>query len=132
MSDIEQPQQERQVRADWSGTLIGLSMLPVFLLFVYFGKAEMGFTVAIILALVVLAIKLRWNLRRHGWFWVTIVVVLALHIPLIFLVRWPQTHVPTIAYSMPLGVADFLAISGALSLAEKLFSKDSSSNDEVQ
>ena len=30
------------------------------------------------------------------------------------LVHWPESRVPTIAYSLPLGIADFLLISGAL------------------
>jgi hypothetical protein len=38
--------------------------------------------------------------------------------------------IPTIFYTMPLGIADFLIISGALGVAEKLFSKDSSNAEE--
>jgi len=45
------------------------------------------------------------------------------------MVQWPK-NAPTIFYAMPIGIADFLIISGTLKLAEKLFSKSSSSNDE--
>jgi len=76
------------------------------------------------------AIKLRWNLRRHLWFWATIVFILALHVPLVFMVRWPQGRGPTLFYTMPIGIVDFFIILGAVGLAEKVFSKDSSSNDE--
>ena len=130
MVDYDQSPPERQGRADWTGTIIGALLAPVFFFFVYLGMAEMGFTVCIVLGMVVLAIKLRWKLRRHAWFWITIALVLVLHIPFFFIVRWPQTKIPTIAFSMPLGIADFLLISGAISLAEKLFSKGHPSDEE--
>jgi hypothetical protein len=114
--------------ADWSGTIIGVMLLPVFFVFAYMGKAEMGFNLIIVLGLTIFAVKLRWKLRRYGWFWVTIIFILFLHVPLLFLVHWPQSNVPTIAYSLPLGIVDFLVISGAISLAQKVFSKDSSAS----
>jgi hypothetical protein len=124
---LDEPKRER--RTDWTGTLIGLALLPVFFVFVWLDKAEMGFTVFIILGMIILAIKLQWKLRKHIWFWATIAVVLAIHVPLIFIVRWPDTRIPTIAYSMPLGIADFLVISGAIALSKMLFLKGSSSGD---
>lgn len=106
--------------------------MPVFFLFVYLGKAEMGFTVDIVLGMILLAIKLQWRLRRFAWFWATIGIILALHIPLLLIVRWPDTRTPTIVYSMPFGITDFLIISGAIRLAENLFLKESLSDEDEQ
>jgi hypothetical protein len=130
MTNDEQSPTERQGRADWTGLLVTAMVAPVFFLFVYLDKAEMGFTASIVLGTVIYAIKRRWKLRWHAWFWITIALILALHIPVLFIVRWPQTHIPTIAFSMPLGIADLLLISGAIRLAEKLFSKGQSEEDE--
>jgi hypothetical protein len=130
MFDYEQPPPKEP--ADWTGTKIGFALLPVFFLFVYLGKPEMGFTVIIVLGMIAAAVYFRWKLRKHVWFWATIAFILLLHIPLFFVVRWPDTHVPAIAYSLPFGIADFLLISGAISLAQKLFSKGSSSEDEEE
>src|SRR5580704_2684303 len=116
MFDNESSEAKRPT--DWSGTIIGLMLLPVFFVFAFLGKAELGFNVMLVSGLVMIAVRLRWRLRKYAWFWATIVLV--------FLVHWPESRVPTIAYSLPLGVADFLLISGALGLAEKLFSKGSS------
>jgi hypothetical protein len=127
MFDYEPPKEKR--RADYSGTIIGAMLLPVLFFFIYLGKAELGFTLVLVLAPAMIAIKLRWRLRKHVWFWTTIILVLALHVPLMLILRWPQGNVPTIAYSMPLGIADFLIILGAIGLAEKFFSKDSSSDE---
>ena len=128
MFDYESPKEKSPT--DWSGTIIGVMLLPVFFVFVFLGKAEMGFNLMLILGLVIIAIKLRWKLKRYPWFWGTIAFVLLLHIPFLFLVHWPQSNVPTIAYSLPLGIADFLLISGAISLAQRVFVKNGSSDDE--
>jgi len=127
MFDYEAP--PKKSSADWSGTIIGVMLLPVFFVFAYLGKAEMGFNLVLVLGLAMIAVKLRWKLRKHVWFWGTIVLILLLHIPLVFIIRWPQSNLPTIAYSLPLGIIDFLLIMGGISLAEKAFSKNSSSND---
>ncbi len=121
MLDYESPQKKSPT--DWSGTIMAVVLAPVFLLFVYLGKPELGFNAMIVLGVTALTAKFRWKLRKHVWFWATIVLILALHIPLLFMVHWPQTNVPTIVYSMPIGIVDFLLISGALNLAEKVFSK---------
>ena len=116
---------------NYTGLKILALVAPVFFLFVYLGKAEMGFTVCLVVGASMIAIYLRWKLRKHAWFWAAIAFILLLHIPLFFVVRWPQSNIPTIVYSLPLGITDFLLISGAIGLAEKLFSRGSSSdNDE--
>ena len=97
-----------------TGLKIGVILLPMLLLFAYFGKEDMGLAVAIVLAAIMVAIKIRWNLRKHIWFWAIIAVILALHVPLILKVRWPQGSAPTLFYTMPFGLADFLIISGFL------------------
>ncbi len=115
--------QKAKEPVDYTGLKIGAALVPVVLIFSYFGKEDMGLAVFIVLGVMTVAIKTRWNLRKHVWFWVAIVLVFALYVPLFFVVRWPQGIVPTIFYAMPVGIADFLVISGALSLAEKLLSK---------
>jgi hypothetical protein len=87
-------------------------------LFVYLGKADMGLAVFIVLGVSIVAIKIRWNLRKHIWFWAIIAIILALHVPLVFIVRWPQGSVPTLSNTLPFGLVDFLIISGASSRDE--------------
>ena len=130
MFDSEAPKEKSPT--DWSGTIIGVALLPVFFVFVFLGKSELGFNLILVLGLIMIAVRLRWKLRRYAWFWGTIAFVLLLHIPFLFLVHWPQSKVPTIAYSLPLGLVDFLLISGALGLAEKLFAKSPSLDEDDQ
>jgi len=98
-------------------------LLPVFFAFVYFNKPDLGFTSCIVVGMLIIAIRLQWGLRKYGWFWATVLVVLLLHVPLLLMVHWPRSNVPAIAYSLPLGITDFLLISGAIRIAEKLFFK---------
>jgi hypothetical protein len=128
MFDYEPPKEERP--ADYTGLVIVAMVAPLFFFFICLGKAEMGFTACLVLGLAMLAIRLRWKLRKHFWFWATIVLVLGLQVPLLFIVRWPHSNVPTLAYSLPMGIVDFLLVMGAISLAQKLFSKGSSPNEE--
>jgi hypothetical protein len=123
--DDDRPKEKQPT--DYTGPVIVAMLLPVFVLFVYLGNADLGLTAMIVLGMIMCAVKIRWNLRKYVWFWATIILILALHVPLFFIIRWPQGKVPTIAYTLPLGFADFFIILGALGLAEKLFSKDSSS-----
>lgn len=128
MFDYESPKPKEPV--DYTGLKIVAILAPVFFLITFLANADMGLTVCIILGMIMLAVKIRWCLRKHIWFWAIIVVILALHAPLVSMVRFPQGHAPTLFYTMPLGIADFLIILGAVGLAERFFSKSSSSNDE--
>lgn len=132
MFDYEKPPAEEDQTPDYTGTKIGIGLVPVFLLFIWLGKAEMGFTAFLALGAILLAIKIRWRLRKHIWFWAIIAIVLALHIPVFFLVHWPESKTPTIAYALPFSIADFFLVASALSIAERLFSRGSRSEDEEE
>ena len=121
-----------QPKADWSGTIIAASVAPVFIVFVYLGKPELGFTVCIVLGMTILAVKLRWPLRRYAWFWVTTASALAVQVPFLALVHWPTTNVPMRVIAFPAGVAEFLVVSGAISLAKMVFLKGDAPSDRVE
>jgi hypothetical protein len=127
MFDYETPKEKEPV--DYTGLKIGALVAPVFFLITFLYNADAGLAACIVLGVMIFAIKLRWHLRKHVWFWAIIAVILALHVPLVFMVQWPKSA-PTIFYAMPIGIADFLIISGALRLAEDFMSNGSPSNDE--
>jgi hypothetical protein len=127
MFDYETPKEKEPV--DYTGLKIGALVAPVFFLITFLYNADAGLAACIVLGVMIFAIKLRWHLRKHVWFWAIIAVILALHVPLVFMVQWPK-NAPTIFYAMPIGIADFLIISGALKFAENLMSNGSPSNDE--
>jgi len=127
---FEYGQPKEKPPTDYTGLIIAAILAPGLLVFMYLGKADMGLAVFIVLGAILLAIKVRWDLRKHAWFWATIVFILALHVPLLFIVPWHgKPHVRV--YGLPIGIADFLIIQGAIGLAEKVFSKHSSSDGSL-
>jgi hypothetical protein len=109
---------------DYTGLKIVGILSPVFFLFAYFDQPDVGLSCCMVLGMVVLAIRFRWELRSHVWFWPVILVLLVCHLPLIFAFRWPHGKTPVIAYTIPLGVVDFALVFGVLGLADRLFSSD--------
>jgi hypothetical protein len=128
MFDYESPKEKEPV--DPTDLIIGVILGAVLLLFILLGKVDIGLTVCVILAAAIFAIKLHWDLRKHFWFWAIIAIILALHVPLVFMVRWPQGNMSIRVYVLPVAVVDFVIIWGALDLAERLFVKNPSSNDQ--
>jgi hypothetical protein len=109
-------------RADYNGLIIAAILIPVYLLFIYLGKEELGWTVFVVLGAIMLAVRVRWDLRRHAWFWGTIVLVLVLHVPLLFVVRWPPAMFHWVVM-LPIAVADCLMTIGIVGLVEKFGAK---------
>jgi hypothetical protein len=127
MFDYDPPEEEEKEPTDYSGLIIGLLLVPVFVLVTYLANADMALGVVIVLGMTMLAVKMRWELRKHVWFWVIIVFILGLHTPLVFMFRLPpHGNVPTLTYTMPIGIVDFFIIIVLIDTAERIFSKDSS------
>jgi cell division protein FtsW (lipid II flippase) len=116
---------------DYTGVIIGAILLPVYLASYSLGQEEMARSVFVVLGMVMVAIRVRWDLRRRFWFWAVIVFLLLLHVPLLFLVRWPNGfHGWLPAYAMlPIGLADVLIILGAVGFVEKFIVKPPSAED---
>ena len=103
----------------YTGLIIAALVAPVYLLFFYLGKPDIGLTAFYCLVTILVAIRIRWDLRKHAWFWVVMTVVLALHVPLIVFWRWPDRWIPGIAL-LPFAVADCAIILGIVRVAERL------------
>lgn len=107
---------------DWSGVIIGAFLLPVFFLFMHEGRENLGLNICVCLGGILLAIKVRWSLRSHLWFWGVIVLVAALNVPLVMMIHWPGGWVPAAAL-LPLALGEFVITVGAIRFAEKFLTK---------
>jgi hypothetical protein len=106
---------------DYTGVIIAGILVPVYLVFYFLGREELGRSVFIVLGMTMLAIRVRWDLRKRIWFWTIVVVLLLLHVPLLVVLRWPRGFhgwLPAIG-TLPIGLADLLIILGAVQLVEK-------------
>jgi hypothetical protein len=107
------------MRLPWWGVLCGiLGTVLLALLFDYFGRFDLVRPSLISAAMVALAIVMRWKLRRHVWFWVTMTVIGAIHVLLILSVPWTTKWVPAIVI-IPIGIADLYAMLWILSVVRK-------------
>ena len=62
---------------------------------------------------------MKWRLRRHTWFWITMTVIVALHVPLILFVPWGTRWVPALAIAA-IDSVDFCLILWVLSFIGNL------------
>lgn len=110
---------DRQMRLPWWGVLcVILGAIPLFLLFAYFGRFDLARPSLVSVAMVTIAIAMRWKLKQHVWFWVTIAFLAALHLPLILFIPWTIKWIPAVVI-IPFGIADLYLMLLVLSVVGK-------------
>ncbi len=111
--------EDRKMRLPWWGVLcVILGALAVLIFFDHFGRLALARPTMISAAMVVIAIVMRWRLKRHVWFWITMIVFAALHVLLILFVPWTAKWVPALAI-IPIGIADLYLMLWVLSIVGK-------------
>jgi hypothetical protein len=111
--------EDKKMRLPWWGVLcVIFGTIPLLFLFDHFGRFDLvlpalnsvfvlGFTVAV-----------KWKLRRHAWFWGTVAILAALHIPLILFVPWTTKWVPALLIAA-IDSADLIVMFAILSVVAK-------------
>ena len=113
-------EEDRKVRLPWWGVLcIILGGLPLMYLFDHFGEEALARPTLYSAGMVAIAIAMRWKLRRHVWFWITLTILAALHVPLILVVPWTTKWVPAIVI-IPIGIVDLYVMLAILALVGEL------------
>ena len=98
------------MRLAWWGVLcVIFGTILLGLVFVSFGSFDLARPSFISIAMVALAIVMRWKLRRHLWFWITMTCLAALHLPLILYIPWTTKWIPAVVLA-PIGIADLYAM----------------------
>jgi hypothetical protein len=69
-------------------------------------------------------------LRRRWWFWAVVVLVLALHVPVILMIKWPDRWVSRFAL-LPIGLADMLVTVGVVRFVQKFIVKSPPPDEEA-
>src|SRR5260370_36531722 len=93
--------------------------MAVLLLFIYLGKWETGIGAWICTGLVLLIIRIRWDLRKHVWSWIAIVFAAFLQVPFVLIVPWNNRNLTGISL-LPIGVLDYAIMYGLIKLIEKI------------
>jgi hypothetical protein len=87
MQSLKELTNGQPVRLSWAGGLSTvLGTLLVGLLFYRLGVLALVLPTVYSTVVIAFAVAMRWQLRRHAWFWITMMVIAALHVTLILLV----------------------------------------------
>jgi hypothetical protein len=126
-SDTKVPTRELTSKSAYIALLFAL---PVLLVFLFFGKWEMGIGAWICGGLVMLVLKTRWDLRGSLWFWMSIGVALLVQVPIVLLIPWGNRGLTGISL-LPVAVVDYGLVYGCVKLAEKMASKNEGSGQRT-
>ena len=111
--------EDRQMRLPWWGVLcVMVGAFLLFFLFDHFGKLAIARPTLYSVAIIIITIALRWKLRGHVWFWITMAFLAALHAPLILFVPWTTRWIPALVV-IPIGIADSYAMLWVVSVVGK-------------
>jgi hypothetical protein len=89
-----------KIRLPWWGMLcVAIGSLSTIWLFDRLGSLSLFLPALNGTAVLAFAVAVKWKLRRHIWFWVTIVVVVALHIATLLLVPWTSRWFPAVVWA---------------------------------
>jgi hypothetical protein len=107
------------MRLSWKGGLcVFFGTILLAFMFVSIGRFDLARPTMVSVAMVSLIIAMRWKLRTHGWFWITIIILAALHLPLILFIPWTTKWIPAILIA-PIGIADLYAMLWVISVVGK-------------
>ena len=123
MSQINELKREIQElknrRLSWRAKLfIVLIGAPMNFLFLLYGGLELAMPLMITISALGFVVYLKWKLRQYAWFWITMTIIAALHVPLILFVPWTTKWVPGWAVA-GIATVDFVLILWVLLVVEK-------------
>ncbi len=124
MDDAKGTRSWDSVTRKWS-YLMALCTSPIFILFVILGDTGRGRAAWLCAMMIALVTRYFGDLRSRVWFWVVIVVIVLMHVPLIVLVPWSSRHLTYVAL-LPLGLLDMAFAYGIIRLVENIIEKKSS------
>jgi hypothetical protein len=115
-SDIKAAKKIRLPR--WALLCLLVFSMPLPWLFDHFGKLYLFLPIFNCIAVLAFMLVFKRRLWRHAWFWVTMTVIAALHVPLILFVPWGTRWVPAMAIAA-IDSLDFCLILWILAIVEK-------------
>ena len=96
MTENRHKQSIDSVSKKWA-LLAGICTSPLFILFIYLGDPGRGQAAWVSGIAIALAARFMWDVRNRAWYWVTIAIIVLLHVPLILLIAWPLKQLVYVA-----------------------------------
>ena len=106
----------KKMRLPWWAVLCLLVFgMPLPWLFDHFGRLNLMLPIWNSVAVLGFMLALKRKLWPHAWFWITMAVIVALHVPLILFVPWTTRWVPALAIAV-IDSVDFCLILWIISI----------------
>ena len=96
--------------------------IVVFAIALVFGKAELGLSASVSMAILLISLRSTWKLHGNNWYWVAAVAAAALQIPFIFYVPWTN-HAYRGTALAAFGFLDLIIVWGGITLCGKLLNR---------
>src|SRR5207249_10809264 len=88
----------KKIRLPWWGVLCWMACCGLIVwLLVSLGRFDLALPTLNSIAVIGFTVALKRKLGRHAWFWGTMAILAALHVPLILFVPWTTKWVPALA-----------------------------------
>ncbi len=110
------------VKRIW-GLFVAIGVSPLYIVFACLGDPKRGFTASVSAAIVAVVVMAFWGLRKRAWFWVTVGVIVAYHIPIVVLLPWPFGRLNYIQ-TLPIALPDLCLAYGLIRLVEKVIESE--------
>lgn len=109
----------KKIRLPWWGILTWMAAcVPIIWLFDHSGRFDLALPALVSIGMLGFTIAVKRNLKRQAWFWGTMAILAALHVPLILFVPWTTIWVPAIAIAA-IGSADLIVMLAILAVVGK-------------
>ncbi len=119
----EEPQDEQNYR----GLVVLLLLLPLIIFPFFTGRTELIIGVSGSAAMSCIAIVMCWDLRKHVWFWIVVVLLQAIYIALAYFAHWPKVTMTKFTL-LPFGVMYYCLTVGVARAIAKIKTKSRKSS----
>jgi hypothetical protein len=126
MGENRHEQSINSVTKKWA-FLAAICTSPLFILFNYLGDPGRGQAAWVSAGGIAIAARFLWDLKNRVWYWITLVIIVLLHVPMILLISWPFKQLSYIAL-LPAGLLDFAIVYGIIRLVERAMKPDAASS----
>jgi hypothetical protein len=102
MQDIKNDIKEaRKIRLPWWGVLLWMTACALIVwLLVDQGRFELALPTLNSIAVIGFTVAIKRQLGRRVWFWITMAILAALHVPLVLLFPWTTRWIPAFAIAL--------------------------------
>jgi hypothetical protein len=122
---------DQQDQTSYRGLVVLLLMLPLIIFPFFTDRTELIIGVSMSASVNCVAIIMCWDLRKHVWFWIVVVVMQSLYISLAYLAHWPKVTMTKLTL-LPFGVMYYGLTVGVARAIAKIARESSSSPENIR